>query len=82
MFSVSSGGTKSGHKVATQRNAKNSFANEFSPLAHEETCELIKGSGYPRRERRLTAKAVKLEEQNKKESLTPESRTVCPSSFP
>lgn len=84
VFSLSSGGKpKSGHKVAVQRNAKNSFANKFFPLAHEESCEQTKGGGYPKRERKLTAKAVELDERNKKKSLNPESQTICPTSpFP
>lgn len=81
IFASSSGKPKSGQKDAGQKNSRHSYVNKFSPLEQEETCEMPKESGYPRRETTLAAKAVELEEQNKKKSLSSEYQTVCSSSL-
>lgn len=79
MPSAPSGGkANSGQRICGQQNAKSSFVNKFSISEHEESREVPKGSGYPKRDRRLIAKAAESDEQNKKKK----TQTVYPSSHP
>lgn len=80
MSSVFFGGkTKAGHKNVAQKVSNQSNTNKFSPIDLEEAYELPKGSGYRKRDRKLTAKAAEFEDQNKKKNYQiSESQTICP----
>lgn len=65
-FASSSRKTNAGSETETQRNSKFTSANKFSPLVLKMTSEQPKCNAYPKRDRKLTTRAVESEEQNKK----------------